>query len=120
MLTLSPKCLAVTLQEVIPGQVEAAVAYYQRLGVTVTRVMTDNGYGWFLGKASMRPMPIIVVLPSRQIILSLIRVFKFSGIGPFANSGLDKPLGLTIGLQRIWPGPDMLYPELFTDIPECK
>src|SRR2546426_1068902 len=59
--------------------------------------------------ASARPVVVSkkvvhLVKPGRQRRGALLRTGVGTGIGPLAQAGLDKPLGLAVGARRIGPG----------------
>src|SRR5690606_24508154 len=45
----------------------------------------------------MRPMPVVVVQPRNQGLGALCRVGIGTGVGPFAQAGLNQPLSLAVG-----------------------
>src|ERR1700681_4694189 len=49
----------------------------------------------------MRTSVVIVVGPGREDEVALIGVGPVSGIGPFAQSGLDEAFGFAVGLRRV-------------------
>ena len=87
--------LAVSLQEVVPGQTEAAD-------------------GCAFGQASMWPVPVVTVKPDRELAAALIRVFEGGGVGLLAQRGLDKALGLSVGLGRVGLGSQVFDAEART------
>src|SRR4029079_9931487 len=56
----------------------------------------------------MRPVPVVSVQPDRQRRGAVIRGWIGLSVGPFAQRGLDKALGLAVCLGRIRLGPDVL------------
>src|SRR4051794_3564797 len=60
----------------------------------------------------MRPVPVVSVQPDRQRTGAVIRGGVGLSVGPFAQGGLDKALGLAVCLGRIRLGPDVLEAEL--------
>ena len=52
-------------------------------------------------KATMRTGVVVVVGPRSEGEVSLLGVGPVSGIGPFAQSGLDKAFGFAVGLRRV-------------------
>jgi hypothetical protein len=55
----------------------------------------------------MRSLVVVVPQPPGQVGSAGIGAAIGQGIGPFAQQGLDEPLGLAIGLRRVRPGPDV-------------
>src|SRR3954469_11313320 len=60
----------------------------------------------------MRPVPVVSVQPDRQRSGAVIRGGVGLSVGPFAQGGLDKALGLAVCLGRIRLGPDVLETEI--------
>src|SRR5580700_9590056 len=88
----APLGLAVESQQVVLRQAESA--------------------NWdFIIDAGVRPVPIVAVQPERQLDPALSGVTIGLCVGPFAQAGLDEALGLSIGLWRVWLGPDVTEPE---------
>jgi hypothetical protein len=52
----------------------------------------------------MGSLAIVVVVPGSKGLVSLLGVAPVSGVGPFAQGGLDKAFGLAIGLWRVRAG----------------
>ena len=61
----------------------------------------------------MWPVPIVHVGPAGQVGGPLIGCLIGSGIGPFAQGGLDEALGLAVGSGRIRLCSDVLQTERF-------
>src|SRR3954453_22818255 len=57
-------------------------------------------------------MPVVSVQPDRQRSGAVIRGGVGLSVGPFAQGGLDKALGLAVCLGRIGLGPDVLETEI--------
>src|SRR3954462_10454235 len=57
-------------------------------------------------------MPVVSGQPDRQRSGAVVRGWVGLSVGPFAQGGLDKALGLAVCLGRIRLGPDMLEAEL--------
>src|SRR4029453_13258172 len=66
----------------------------------------------------MRAVPVIAMQPFWQIGGSFARMAISSSIGPFAQCGLNEPLGFAIGAWRVKPGEDM--PQAPTATDRCK
>ena len=49
-------------------------------------------------------VPVVEVSPDRQGLVALRRVGVGAAVGPFAQRGLDKALGLAIGLRSLCAG----------------
>jgi len=64
----------------------------------------------------MRSAPIVHVGPFWQRFFALLGCCIGSGIGPFAQRGLDEALGFSIGLRRVWFGSDVAEAELLTGV----
>jgi hypothetical protein len=62
----------------------------------------------------VRPMPVVAVKPSRQLVPSVARVFISVSISPFAQAGLDEALSLAVGLGCIGLGANVAKAETFT------
>ena len=52
-------------------------------------------------------MPVVEVIPERQRGAPLIRVGTRVPVSPFAQGGLDEPLGLAVGLGPVGSGEAM-------------
>src|SRR3954471_21966692 len=57
-------------------------------------------------------MPVVSVQPDRQRGGAVVRGWVGLSVGPFAQGGLDKALGLAVCLGRIRLGPDVLEAEI--------
>src|SRR6267142_6321076 len=88
-----PATLAVESQEVVPFKTRAA----------------DR---WSMVEATMRPVPVVVVQPGKKLVVALLGVLIETGIGPFAESGLDKSFGFTVGARGVRTGEVMAQAEL--------
>lgn len=55
----------------------------------------------------MRPMMIVPGQPSGQVGGTAIGGLEGNGVGPFPQHGLDEPLGLATGLERVGAGSDV-------------
>jgi hypothetical protein len=55
----------------------------------------------------MRAMPIVLVDPRFQMIITLPRVLVEAGVGPFANGGLNKTFGFAVGPRGVDAGTDV-------------
>ena len=64
-------------------------------------------------KATMRTGVVVVVGPGSEGEVTLVGVGPVSGIGPFAQSGLDEAFGFAVGLRGVRLNPDVLDSELF-------
>src|SRR5690606_13249028 len=53
--------------------------------------------GWFVTKAGVRAVPVVVVQPAMEGIGTLPGVVIGAGIGPFAQAGLHQAFGLAVG-----------------------
>ena len=69
-------------------------------------------------ETTMRAMPVVVVKPGGQARIAQFRVFVVKGIDPFAESSLDKALGLAIGARGVGTGKAMLEAEFETGAAE--
>lgn len=67
-----------------------------------------------VAKAGMRPVPVVLVEPQRQVRGALHGRLIGTAVGPLAQRGLDEALGLAIGPWRIGAGAEMLEPEAAT------
>ena len=92
-MTSGNRQLAVKMQDVVPGQAEAAD-------------------GCLLCEASMGPVPVIAMQPYRQGAVSLFGVIEGSCVGPFSEHCLNEAFGLAVGLRRVRLGGEMLDAEL--------
>ena len=54
---------------------------------------------------------IVPVKPARQVARPAVRRWIRDRIGPFAQKGLDEPLGFAVGLGRIGPGANVAQPQ---------
>ena len=63
----------------------------------------------------MRPLVVVVVIPGKESEISFCGVAPMSGVGPLAQSGLDKAFGFAVGLGRVGPGAAVLQAQLLTD-----
>ena len=52
-------------------------------------------------KATMRTGVVVVVGPGSEAEVSLLGVGPMSGVGPFAQGGLDEAFGFAVGLGRV-------------------
>lgn len=66
----------------------------------------------------MGPVPIVHMVPDRQMGSALIRCFVGAGIGSFPDCGLDESFGLAIGFGRIGLGADVFEAQLAAGIAE--
>ncbi|MNZ92273.1 hypothetical protein D3C78_1112930 [compost metagenome] len=55
----------------------------------------------------MRPMPVVVMQPGRQVRGSLLGAVIAPGVGPLTQGRLDEALGLAVGAWRIGLGADV-------------
>src|SRR5512134_835663 len=58
----------------------------------------------------MRPVDVVEMGPARQSIGAVLRGGEGSGIGAFAQDGLDEAFGLAVGARRIGPGSQVFEP----------
>lgn len=70
----------------------------RRIGVEPHR---DSGDGWFVAKAGMGSVPVVVVQPRTERAGALLRAGVGTCIGPFAQAGLDQAFGLAVGSRRV-------------------
>src|SRR6516165_9676675 len=63
-----------------------------------------------VGQGGVWPLGIVMIEPQRQGGATLLRGRVGPGIGPLAQAGLDKPLGLAVGAWRVRPGALVLEP----------
>ena len=67
---------------------------------------------WSMVEATMRPVPVVMVKPGKELVVALLGVLIQAGIGPFAKSGLDKSFGFTVGARGVGTGEVMAQAEL--------
>jgi hypothetical protein len=67
---------------------------------------------WSMVEATMRSVPVVVVKPGKKLVVALLGVLIQAGIGPFAESGLDKSFGFTVGARGVGTGEVMAQAEL--------
>jgi len=65
-------------------------------------------------------MPIVLMQPDRQVLISPIRMGVWPGVGPFAQRGLNESFGLAVGFRRIGPGADVPEAELAASVAEVE
>src|ERR1700691_1270887 len=61
---------------------------------------------------TVRPMPVVLMQPSREFLSTVVRRGVGLGISPFPEGGLDEALGLAIGFGCVGLGADVLDAEL--------
>ena len=69
----------------------------------------DGAYRCLVVETTVLAMPVIVVKPTRQVLLSLGRVCIGEGISPFAQRRLDEAFGFSVGARRIRPSKPVPY-----------
>ena len=47
---------------------------------------------------------VVVGGPWLQVLVAFVGIFPVFGVGPFAQSGLDKSFGFAVGSRRVRPG----------------
>jgi hypothetical protein len=67
---------------------------------------------WSMVEATMRPVPVVMVKPGKELVVALLRVLIEGGVGPFAKNGLDKSFGFTVGARGVRAGEVMAQAEL--------
>ena len=66
----------------------------------------------------MGSFPVVIVDPGLQVSISLFRVDPVFGVGPFAQGGLDEPLGLSVGSRRVRSGAAVVDGHLLAGVTE--
>lgn len=66
----------------------------------------------------MRPVPVVVMQPGRQVSRPLLGAFIAAGVGPLAQARLDKALGLAVGTWRIGLRADVPQSQAAAQAPE--
>ncbi len=66
--------------------------------------LAEPGSWRTVGQGGVWPLGIVMVKPRHQRHAALLRTGIGARVGPLAQAGLDKPLGLAVGARRIWPG----------------
>ncbi len=64
----------------------------------------------------MLPEPVIDREVSRQPVVAFLGVLEGHRVGPFLTEGLDKALGLPVGVCRVRPGADVLEAKGFAGL----
>jgi hypothetical protein len=67
---------------------------------------------------TVRPMPVVLMRPSRKFLRTVVRRGVGLSIGPFPEGGLDETLGFAIGFGCVGLGADVLDAELAAGVAE--
>jgi len=70
----------------------------------VVPIKTSAADGDSTVETTMRPMPVVVMKPGKELGITFLRVEIGAGVDPLAESGLDKPFGLAIGAGSVRTG----------------
>jgi len=85
----------------------------------VGNIEAGAGDGRALVETSVRSMPVVAVDPGDQLRESLGGVLVEPSIGPFADSGLDKPFGLAVGAWCVDAGANVFDLQLAATFSEA-
>ena len=66
----------------------------------------------------MGSLVVVVMGPGLEMKVSILRVSPVFGVGPFTQSGLDEPLGLSVSSWRVWFCAVVLERKLVTRLAE--
>src|SRR5215471_16734957 len=78
----------------------------RRLDVVSQQIVTrdESADGWVAAESVMPTMPIVVVQPARKGSRAMGRAGERRAVGPLAEHGANKPLGLAVRPRRGGPG----------------